>query len=85
MYKTRAEILMDSGVCDKTEIQKETSMLNYEANVVGLSNRLLSNTSSSVQTKSCENCNIKKQFYSPTVIMKSKKNIDLTKLNDLIL
>ena len=83
-YMTRAEILMDSGVYDKTEIQQGTSMLNCEANVVGLSNRLLSNTPSSVQTKSCENCNIKKQFYSPTVILKSGKNIDLTTLNDLI-
>jgi len=67
-YKTRAEILMDSGVCDNTEIQQGTSMLNCVANVVGLSNHLLSNTPSSVQTKSCANCNVKKQFYNPTVL-----------------
>lgn len=83
-YKTRAKILIDSGVCKHTEIQQGTSMLNCVSNVVGLSNNLLATIPSSVQSTNCSNCNEKKQFYNTTVIMEYGKNIDLTKLNDFL-
>lgn len=77
--KLRAEILLDSGVGNNTEIQPGTSMLNCVANEVGLS------MPSSVQSKSCVNCNEKKkkQFFNTTVILESGKNYDLKKLNHL--
>lgn len=84
-YKVRAEILMNSGICEQNLVHAGTSILNCRANVAGLSYKLLSDIPSSIETKICKNCNNEIQFSNTTVIIESiRHGNNLTQLNNIL-
>jgi hypothetical protein len=52
-YQQRGNLLLDSGFFKKSPVESETSMLDANINIIALSNKLLSDIPSSIQTLEC--------------------------------